>query len=350
MKKAKKEYAKNNINGIDYLWKYLPEELNLFDRKVKIFGKTEKEIDTKFARKTAERRELIKQMMPENHTLKSVILAYFMYVKGDVRKLNEIEKMYKLSEDSIFGSNIDKDVEDITLEDISTFYNEQSKKYIKDDFKVLNKVIKKAFIISGAAGVTSITLEQLDEVFNNATSTSSTEGKEPEYIPTPEDLDKLLNFCLEGGTKKFWSNNKQKLTFVLLTGLNTSEAINAEVDIDKLPDIKVKGREFRIDEHTEEWLRNGLASGDLTLVDGRLFENTHTVKQAFFTTLRAMAAQCLIPTGISPHSLFKGMLVRKVNDGMPIEEVSERYAISVATINKYCAMYELQQNILSEMN
>lgn len=344
--KEKKEYAKNKINGIDYLWKYLPDELNLFDRKIKIVGKTEKEIDTKFARRTAEIREQIKQMMPENHTLKSVILAYFRCVIGDVRKLDGIEKMSKMCEDSIFGSKIDKDIEDITLEDISTFYSEQSQKYIKDDLKILHKVIKRAFSISGAAGVTSITLEQLDEVFDNVT-TPRKKGKEADYIPTPEDLDKLLDFCLKGGTKKFWSNNKQKLTFVLLTGLNTAEAINAEIDIDKLPDIKVKERVFRVDERTEEWLRNGLANGDLTLEDGRLFENTHTVKQAFFTTLRGMAAQCLIPTGISPRSLFKGMLVRQVNEGVPIEVISERYNISAATISKYCTMYKLQEMCLS---
>lgn len=346
--KEKKEYEKSKVRDTVYLWKYLPEEINLFERKIKIYGKTEKETDAKFARRTAEIREQIKQMMPENHKLKSVILSYFMSVKRNDRLLAESEQMYKISEESIFDSEIDKDIEDLTIEEIGSFYSKVAKKYTKSDMKKLNKLIKKAFSISGAAGLTSITIEQLDEELNKIISTDI-ESDAPEYIPTPEDLDKLLGYCLNGETKKFWSNNTQKLAFVLLTGLNTTEATNAEIDIDKLPDIKVKERVFRVDERTEEWLRNGLANGSLTLENGRLFKNTHTIQQAFFTSLRGIATHCLISSGMTPKSLYKGMLVRKVNEGMPIEEVSKRYDISVTAIAKYCKMYKFQENVLNEM-
>ncbi len=308
---------KSKTRGNEYYVYDLPTDI--FGKRKRLYGKTEEEVKRKI-KEYEEHREMLKNQFPEGSRLKDFVLHYFRNSAAGSISGTRTMQLVNLFENAVFDSSIDRDMNELTAEEIQDFYKTLLKRYAVDTVKDIDIVMGNVFEMARSAGRTDF----------DYTSVVFPEQEEaavcPEYYASAEELDKLLEFCLMDNCRKYKAN-ELFLTFVLLTGLAFTDVKKIpckDVDL-SVPQLVTNGRVFPLDKRTAEWLKKMDGEEKLHISNYSEGEMLFNDTANFRVTMDLILNQCGLPKGISRKSLHQACIVRLLENGAQPSELYKKY-------------------------
>ncbi len=328
MRKGTKTIRKVRTRNNEYYIYDLDEDI--YGKKPRLYAKTEEEMKEKIKQAEEKKKSDLQKQTPKGKSLKEYVFFYFKNIVGTVPSVH-IKRLMNLFENAVFGSSIDHDMDEITVDEIKNFYDSLIDKYPIDSVKDIDTVLRNTFTLSNNTKVTdfdyaAIPVPELQEDKRSFT----------EYIAEAAELEKMLNFCLLDNCRKYKSN-ELIITFALLTGLKFEDIFKIlckDVDLSAAV-VLVGGRRFTLDERTVEWLKKMDGEGRLNITDYSsddelLFTSTKAISQTLILTIKAIAKQCGLPKGITRKSLHKACIIQRLENGAPPAEVYKKYGYKSA--------------------
>lgn len=337
MKKGTKKIRLVNTRGNEYYVYDLDEDM--FGKKKRLYAKSEEELKAMIEKAAVERETAILKQKPQGRGLKEYVTFYFRNAVGNVPSVN-IKRWITLFENAVYGSDIDRDMNEITEEMICGFYEQIISKYPMDSVNEIDEILRKTFLLANKFEVTDFDYSVIPAPKKMAEDMGK-QDRNAEYIAEESELDALLKFCLDDNCRKY-KKNELVLTFALLTGFpidDISDLKRSDFDL-SVPAVVFKGRQADIDEATAEWLKRMCDEGKLVLdgTDEPIFPKT----PAIHFTINAIVKRCGLPKGITKKSLHKAYIVRQIEKGISPEYLQKRFGYrSIDSILKIRDDYEV---------
>lgn len=336
MMNADKKIRKVKTHGQEY---YVCDICDVFGKRKRLYAKTEEEIKQKI-KNEMEYIERNKNTLPDGCKLKDFVLYYFRTMVGSVSGTN-MKKLVNLFENAVFDSSIDRNMNELTIEEIQEFYKSLLNKYAVDNIKDIDIIMGNIFEITNKSGRTSLDYNavSIPETDNNISI--------PDYIATAAELDKLLDFCLTDNCQRYKAN-ELSITFMLLTGLSYNEIVKIpckDVDL-SASNLKVNGRTFFLDERTATWLKKMDGEEKLHISNHSDGEMLFLDSTGFKKTLDAILKSCGLPKTITRKSLHKACVIRQIEEGAAPAELYKKYGYKSAgditsMYDEYCVCQKL---------
>lgn len=342
MRKGTKEIRKV-FTGIREYYVYDLDE-DAFGKCKRLYGKTKGELEEKIARAKAERKAVLNVYKPKTKQLSEYVNYYFKNAVGSIPSRN-IKRLLTLFERTVFNSEIDKEIDTITEEEMQNFYDNLHLKFPLRSVQEADEILRKVF---------DLATEDFDLSFDFSkvkTPTSEVETTTANYIMTPKEFDDMLDFCIADNCTRYGSNERI-IIFCMLTGAKLSFTKTLRVNNVNLQDKKVVvgSKTLPLSARAVEWIETQMADGNLpsSLQENELlFTNSNGVSptlQSIQYTIQSITKRCGFPKGITGKTIVKAYVISELDKGVSPEELTIRLGLrnrmAIADIQ---AEYEVRQ-------
>lgn len=320
MKKGTKKIRLVNTRGNEYYVYDLDEDI--FGKKKRLYAKSEEELKVMIEKAAEDRKAELMKQKPQGKGLKEYVTFYFKNAVGNVPSVN-IKRWITLFENAVYGSTVDRDMNEITEKMICDFYAQIIDRYPLDSINEIDEILRKTFTLANSMEVTDFDYSVIPapkELMKNM----GKQNEQTEYIAEESELETMLKFCLDDNCRKY-KKNELVLTFALLTGFPIDEIAKLKGgDFDlSVPAVMFKDRQVAVDERTAEWLKRMSDEGKLVFddTDKTVFPKIATVQ----LTINAIVKRCGLPKGITKKSLHKAYIVRQLEKGVSPDDLQKRF-------------------------
>ena len=336
-----------NIKGkVYYVYDLKSQYTN---KKQRVYGNTEEELIEKVNARIDEQISENVYIKPEKPILREYIELYF---KNSLNTMSatKLKRFSQVVEGSIYGSEIDKDMTELTAEELSTFFRGLFDKYPVESVIKSYEIVGEAFKLSNLYG---------DTDFNFSKVKLPKVNKQPKtypYILTPDEYDRLLNFCLDDNCHTYGSG-ELIITLALYTGVKYTELTKTTADNfyekDGKAYLKIGKADTPLSEECVNWLKRMKEEGKLNLGEDKgipLFLNSdknETSVVCISRTFEAIAKKrCGYPNGVGTKTLQKAFVVKSLLEGVPAEELAKNLGLgSKANVKKIADEFEIQKKL-----
>jgi integrase/uncharacterized protein (DUF433 family) len=330
-----------------------------FGKRKRLYAKTEVELKEKIKEAEAERQLKLSFEKPRSEKLKDYVVYYFKNAVGNV-SAKTLKHLIFLAENAIYGSDVDKDISLISAEELQDFLQRANEKYPRETAREIFEILHKAFDLA----------RESDIAVQDFSTVQLPEQRPPksvvEYIMSPEELDSLVQFCIQDRCTRY-GKSELIILFALFTGLMMSDIQKitvADLSLDeKLVHLKKRTgyKQFFLTDECVNWLRDmqkigfigkevdgesaqneeegdGQVYQDILLspanskrsVEGSplLFGGSRTAmptQQSIQCTLAAITKRCGLPRGITGKTVRKAVIVKELARGTSAEFLKEQY-------------------------
>ena len=346
-----------------------------FGKRKRIYAETKEKLEEKLQHIKEEEERRLLMYLPKNSMLKDWCEYYFRSLIGK-SSAGELKRIVELFKSFVYGTDIDRDMTEITVDDMNRFYLIMQTKYdIKSVIKV-DEVIRKIFLTANEHGIKTFDFSEIpvpekivSKQFNEVPSN---------YIPSAAEMELMLNQCM---TSTSFGTLAWVISFALMTGIplpRIAELTNKDFDFENKT-VKTKKGIVPMDDKCIEWLKSvivkkncmidkespespypitcyslseKLPSGctpdeiiaymaEHTEIRNEFVKEYMNLKPDDFMfisrknspvclsnvqrILRTVAAKCNIPKGITGKSLHKAYIVAELNKGKSPELLKARY-------------------------
>ncbi len=355
--------------------------MDMFGRRKRVYGKTEEEVLEKIANEV-ERRGGGGAGVPKSDSLMEHLEYYLRWSLAPDTK-NKKNRQRFLVERYIKNSVIDKNINEITIDDINDFF----KKLV--DFISLS-VIKELF------GILDFTFKAARN--NGRSDVISLEGVElpkkssyvEEYIPTTEEYLMFRNYCIQMNDEKSVPA-LQSIIVGSFLGLKLKDVAKikcgdidlennvvrvedrtikirpefkewidtvakikcSDVDLEN-NDVRVEGRTIKIRPEFKEWIDTQECIGNykvnepLSEEDKNNFlfskaESKTVMMSVDYASLMfaRIVKKCGLPMGVNTKILERNYILMLLQEGMSVSEISNETGLSIKAIKKYSNMFKV---------
>ena len=260
-----------------------------------------------------------------------------------------IKKLTTLFDNAVFDSPIDKNIDEITQEDMQKFYNTIVLKFEQVNIDKITDVLKKTFTLAKEAGITcQFNLSDIRKTVPAAGTVSTA------YIMSPKELESLLSFCIAEDCVKYGVNELVAI-FTMLTGfrfqdINTMKAKDINLE-EKTATIDKK--KYPLSDQCVSWIESQIEIGRLPECreenDRLLFLNSYgnpLTMQSVHSTIRNITRVCGLPKGITTKTIRKAFIVSELENGTKPKEIKDNLHMqSIREVMNIKDEYDLQVSI-----
>lgn len=332
MRKGTKQIRRVNTGTGEYYVYDL--DADAFGKRKRLYGKSEEEIREKIRQAQQEKQVRTSVYKPKTKLLSEYILYYFRHAVGSIA-FREISRLTNLCEKVIFSNEINKSIDEISSEDINSFYDYLATKYASDNVKDIDNILRKVFEIAKNEGTVEVNIFEENNITLPAFCIDSPAiNHKVSYILKPEEFESLLTFCIEDNCMRY-GKNEQVIIFCMLTGLKFSALKKIKVnDIDLEKNIiSCEGREVSLSARAVDWLTRQKEQGSLPS-DDLLFINSNGVSptaQSIQYTLDSITKRQGFPKGITGAMLWKSYVISELDKGTTPNDICRQLGFS--TVN-----------------
>lgn len=221
-------------------------------KRRRLYAKTKEELLQKIEKAEGAKQKKLESIKPKSKNLLEYVkysLEHYKPRSGRTSK-DVIGRIKFILERTIQGGRLDKNIDTIKTEDIIDFVDYLSERYYVANIKEFVDTLEKAFAFAAADGI-SVNVD-----FSKIKAPDASSDRNPRgYIPTPEELEKLIAHCIDDNCAIF-GNNERVIILCMLTGQLPSAVINLkykDIDIEHGV-LKLSDGECAITERMSEWL------------------------------------------------------------------------------------------------
>lgn len=330
------------VNGNKY-FVYDLEEDTLGKRK-RIYAKTEGELKEKIEQAAKEKDMSLNSKIPKTDDLKSWVI-FFLKASVGKNAAPIIKRWAKISENAIYNSQINKNISEISSQEIENFILDSLNTFPEENVRDLEQILRGVFEISSKTGRTKISFPEI-KFPEEKTSVNE------KYYMTDTELDILLKFCFLDDCKKY-SKKELVITLALLTGIKCSDLLKLTRSDFCLSQncIRLRDEQIPLSRTATEWLEEQERRGVMqistyhydpeTSINTKIGDGTELVfcfdgKKLLSSnvqhTLRLLLVRCGLPKGITMLTIHKSFLVNEIRRGVPVDTIAKRYGYSKRTV------------------
>ena len=330
MRRGTKEIRKVFTGSREYYVYDLDKDF--FGKSKRIYAATEGELKEKIAAAEAERTAVLETYRPVGKKLSDYVRFYFKCAVTQ-EAIPTIKKLTTLFDNAVFDSPIDKNIDEITQEDMQKFYNTIVLKFEQVNIDKITDVLKKTFTLAKEAGITcQFNLSDIRKTVPAAGTVSTA------YIMSPKELESLLSFCIAEDCVKYGVNELVAI-FTMLTGfrfqdINTMKAKDINLE-EKTATIDKK--KYPLSDQCVSWIESQIEIGRLPECreenDRLLFLNSYgnpLTMQSVHSTIRNITRVCGLPKGITTKTIRKAFIVSELENGTKPKEIKAFQQSAVA--------------------
>lgn len=346
MRRGTKEIRKVFTGSREYYVYDLDKDF--FGKSKRIYAATEGELKEKIATAEAERTAVLETYRPVGKKLSDYVRFYFKCAVTQ-EAIQTIKKLTTLFENAVFDSPIDKNIDEITQEDMQKFYNTIVLKFEQVNIDKITDVLKKTFTLAKEAGITcQFNLSDIRKTVPAAGTVSTA------YIMSPKELESLLSFCIAEDCVKYGVNELVAI-FTMLTGfrfqdINTMKAKDINLE-EKTATIDKK--KYPLSDQCVSWIESQIEIGRLPECreenDRLLFLNSYgnpLTMQSVHSTIRNITRVCGLPKGITTKTIRKAFIVSELENGTKPKEIKDNLHMqSIREVMNIKDEYDLQVSI-----
>ena len=358
-----------------------------FGKQKRLYAETREALEEKIRHMKEEEERKLAAYLPKTTLLKDWASYYF---KSLVSKCpaTDLKNLIRLFDTSVFGSEIDKDMTEITVEEMQDFYILLNNRYeIKNVIKA-DSALREIFKIAGEKGVQTFDYSEIpvpEKVVDNRFREVPSG-----YMPTPEEQKAILDYCLSHPTlgSLSWT-----IIFASFTGIKltyTAKLLHKNFNLEEKT-VDTGNGIVPLSDECVDWLKRIIVRKAAEITDisipcctyapelesltweqatVKLLENPELMDSfvknylaqnpdsVMFVTrnnkpvaiantqriLRNIAEKCNLPKGITSVSLHKAFIAKEVQDGKSLELMKKRYGYkNEADIAEIMAEYELRK-------
>ena len=362
MKKGTKTIRKVFTGSNEYYVYDLDEDF--LGKRKRLYGKTEGELKQKIEDAMNERKIKIALAKPKTKELSDYVRFYFKNAVGNIPS-SDIKRLLNLFERAVFNSEIDKSLDEISVNEVEEFYKILIEKFPYQSVKEIDAVLKKTFELSNSEGISNIEIETIKVPENNMLGMNSV------HILSPEEFNTLKEFCIKDNCTRYGSNERV-LLFCIFTGLRFSQIKNLyanDIDLEKREltiNSKNKKQVISITEECADWLNAQALAGVINMlpvkdeegnslvgitrytydVEKPIFLNSNNVSptlQSIQTSANAITRKCGLPKGVTSKTLNKSYVINQLENGATIEELCEYFDKGRKFITEIQDEYEIRK-------
>lgn len=368
-------YVQTSEGNSYYAYDYYESELGTRRR---IYAGTKEQLEEKIQHmKEAEDRKLA-VYLPETSMLKDWCGYYFRSIIGKSAPA-ELKNLIMLFQTSVYGTEIDCDMTEITVDDMKRFYLVMETRYDMKNVKKIDEVMRKIFQTANEKGIQTFDFSEIPvpEKIMNDKFREIPSG----YIPSAQELEQILDKCM---TSASLGTLAWAVAFAVMTGIplpKIARLTNKDFDFEKQTVTAAKCF-VPIDGKCVEWLKSMIVKKFVLIMNkgnegeeifkpitcyrsapaipenftpeqivSFMAEHTET-RDEFITNymkqnpddfmfvsnnnkpvdtanaqriLRTIAAKCNIPKGITGKSLHKAFIAAELEKGKSPELLKTRY-------------------------
>ena len=342
MKKSNRKIRQIEIDGKTYFAYELDKEI--YGERIRVYADTREELEQKISQAEEERFRLLMNYLPAVPRLKDYAELYFRNAMGNVTP-TVLKSELLLVKSTVYGSEIDCEIKNLTAEKIQKFYAELQ--YQQTEINRLNDILQRIFDVAERAGADIPMLK-------NIQSDEIAEEKTGHVMLSEHEMKMLLQSCL--AIKKY-RKNMWGIIFSLYTGIKFSEVMklrNGDFNLNEKFVIS-QDRKIILCDECVNWLEQKIMEKTFDNISDayalKLYENaeqrkifcmnclTQSSEELFFANkngktlkytnaniaLRNAAADCGISRNISLIDIHKSFIRNELKRGVSQEELKERY-------------------------
>jgi len=368
-------YVQTSEGNSYFAYDYYESELG---KRRRIYADTRELLEEKIQHIRDEEKKKLLMYLPKTSMLKDWCGYYFKSLVGK-SSANELKHIMLLFDTSVYGTEIDCDMKDITVEDMERFYLVMQTKYDMKNVQKIDEIMRKIFQTANENGIETF---DFNEIQSPEKITTPKFHEVPSgYIPSAEELELILNQCI---TTTSLGTLAWTVAFAVMTGIQLptiAKLTNKDFDFESKTVTTGKGI-VPIDEKCMEWLKSMIVKkffliinkgkkreeiclpitcyrtveklpANLTVEEIIPYMAEHTdIRNEFVSEymnqnpddfmfvsnnnspvgvanvqriLRTIAAKCNIPKGITGKSLHKAFIVAELDKGKSPELLKTRY-------------------------
>ena len=345
MKKSNRKIRQIEVDGKTYFAYELDKEI--YGERIRLYADTREELEQKISQAEEERFRSLMKYLPANPKLKDYAELYFRNAMGSVSP-TVLKSELLLVKSTVYGSEIDCEIKNLTAEKIQKFYAELQ--YQQTEINRLNDILQRIFDVAERAGADV-------KVLRNVQPNESTEEQDEHILLSEEEMKLLLQSCF-AVTK--YRRNMWGIIFSLYTGIKFSEVTkirNSNLDLNEKTVIS-RDSKIPLSEECINWLEQKIIEKSFADIKDihavKLYENaeqrkifctnylTQSPDNLFFANekgkilrytnaniaLRNAAADCGISRNISLIDIHKSFIMNELKKGISQQELKERYGYS----------------------
>ena len=340
----KKNYKIRQVETDGRLYYFYEMEWNLYGKRERFYAPTEEELWEKLQQTEDEKLKYILKSATENPVLNDYINVYF---KGQLSVGNPVE----MKSDLLFirtitsGSEIDRNITELSADDIQNYYNKLTEKYSTEEISRLHEILTEIFPSFNHIGIQTADLSKIRIPDIKAVPDKS--NKPERNLLSENEMKTLMIQCRSSRN----SNNAFVIIFALYTGIYLNDIFEIRNHDVRLDDgaVIVKDRTVPVCIECMEWLKERIADKTVesdvlyknpeqkesiirnylqSNPDEYLFTNARGNKTTFYPAsnfLKNTAEKCGISRSITPLALHCSYLADAIKNGADIEELKEIY-------------------------
>ena len=245
MKKSNRKIRTVEIDGKTYFGYELDK--NVYGERKRLYADTKEELEQKIQQAENERFKSLMCYLPQEPKLQDYANLYFRNAIGVVSSA-ELKSEILLMKSTVYGSGIDRNITELTADDVEKFYSTLTAKYQSDDIARLHEILKKVFEVAVRAGAETF---EFDEV--HLPKYDKNEEQSAKYLLSEQEMKLLLNNCL---TNPKYGRNIWTVVLSLYTGIYFADILkirHSDIHIDDR-EIISKGNAVPMSEECAVWL------------------------------------------------------------------------------------------------
>lgn len=329
-------------------------------KRKRVYGKSIDEVKKKIEAAEQERKHSLSYQKPNNTNLREYIMFYFKSVVGTIHA-TRLNRLINIVDNAVSRTQLNRDVQSITREEIAEFYVKLSHKYSFKDVIDIIDVLRKTFALAAESGlevvdISDIASPQKEDVIPYASG----------YIMAEKELVQLRNYCIQENCVMY-GINELVLIFCLFTGLRFQKAKTIhsyDVNLEKKI-IVVDDKPFPLTEECCQWLEQMRESKILEMPSAQectdssigitrytnlLFVNklgNSPTVNSLKGTLTAITNRLGMPLGIISKTIHQAVIISELEKGVSEKELAKRYGYKTErAISNIRAAYILQNKFL----
>ena len=309
-------------------------------KRRRLYADTEEELKRKIAEAESERKLQLFYQTPTGCRLKDYVVFYFKNAVGNIPSV-KIKHLLDLFEKTVFDSEIDRDMTELTADELYLFYKKLLDKYPEKSVLEIHDTLGRTFALANSTNATDFDYSQVkfpekaNEVFSR------------EYIMDSQEMAELLKYCLNDNCRKYGSN-ELVIVLALYTGLSFSKISRIRTSDVNLEEsfLFSDGRKIPLSGECTAWLKKireqGLVSDTEYLFTNR--KGTAIYPAGVNVTVGQIANRCGMPNGINSKSLHKAYVLAELEKGVLPETLRDRFGYkSVSAVLAIQSDYQVRK-------
>ena len=334
----------------------------IYGKRKRLYAETKEELEQQIHQAEEERLRSLFSVLPSKPVLKDYAN---LYLKNEmiVSNPNRVTDDVMLAKNFLYGSEIDKNISEITSEDVRRFYKRLQSESTATPTEKLNDMLKRIFEFAELSGAETVNPEQ----FQIQDETLCADDKN--LFLSEQEMDYLMNTC-----KSFTKSGRSAwvVIFMLYTGIRFRDIPNIRhggLHMEQKT-VTVCGREYELSDECIVWLEQRIvekaiakpkwrrnSDSDETAISpmlSHLYDDLErrkifianyleqTAEDIFFTNandkpvtykstnlfLKQALKKCSFPENITLNMLHRSFIAKELKHGVTSEKLTEVYGYS----------------------